>query len=67
VINLLRKEVAKGGRDGVRAGELLLAYGYGRPVATMNIRKITSVADLTDEELAAILGEEANDAPSATH
>jgi hypothetical protein len=29
VINLLRKEV-EGGRDGVRAGELLLAYGYKR-------------------------------------
>jgi hypothetical protein len=52
----------------IRAGELLLAYGYGRPVQTMSVRKVTSVTDLTDEELAAILGEdEAGDAASAAH
>jgi hypothetical protein len=65
---MLRKEVAKGGRDGVCAGELLVAYGYGRLVQIMNVRKIMSVADLTDEELAAIRGEdEAGEAASATH
>jgi hypothetical protein len=64
---MLREEVAKGGRDGVRAGELLLAYGYGRPVQTMNLRKITSVSDLTDDELVAILGDDVSDTGTATH
>ena len=33
---------------------MLLAYGYGRPVRTHNVRKVTRVEDLTDDELAAI-------------
>ena len=68
VLAMLVKEVTEGGKDRVRAGELLWAYGHGRPVATMNIRKITSVADLTDEELVAILGgDEAGNGASTTH
>ena len=35
----------------VAAASTLLAYGYGRPTQTMNVRKISSWADLTDEEL----------------
>jgi hypothetical protein len=67
VLAMLVKEVTEGGKHRVRAGELLWAYGHGRPVQTMNVRKITSVADLTDEELAAIVGEDdAKDAASAT-
>jgi hypothetical protein len=68
VLAMLVKEVTEGGKDRVRAGELLWAYGHGRPVATINIRKITSVADLTDEELVAILGgDEAGNGASTTH
>jgi hypothetical protein len=36
------------------ASELLLAYRHGRPAQTMSMRKITSVTELTDEELAVI-------------
>jgi hypothetical protein len=68
VLAMLVKEVTEGGKHRVRAGELLWAYGHGRPVQTMNVRKITSVADLTDEELAAIVGEDdGRDAASTTH
>ena len=35
---------------------ILLAYGYGRPVQTTNMRVIRDVANLTDEELRAIAG-----------
>jgi hypothetical protein len=67
VLAMLVKEMTEGGKDRVRAAELLLAYGYERPVQTMNLRKITSIADLTDEELAVILGEEVRDATNTAH
>lgn len=46
----------------VPAAALLLAYGYGRPTQNINHRVIRSFADLTDEELAAIVAQgEADD------
>jgi hypothetical protein len=44
-------------RGHIRAVELLLAYGHGRPVQTTNVRKITSIQDLSDEELQALMAE----------
>lgn len=41
--------------DRVNAANSLLAYGYGKPQSNVTIRKITSMADLTDEELAMIV------------
>lgn len=41
-------------KERVRAAEILLAYGYGRPVQAMNVRKITSVEQLTEAELQVI-------------
>lgn len=38
----------------VAACQVLLDRGFGRPESTINVRKITSVRDLSDEELAAI-------------
>lgn len=38
----------------VAAANTLLAYGYGKPATTVNLRVITSIADLSTEELEAI-------------
>jgi Family of unknown function (DUF5681) len=38
----------------------------GRPVQTMNVRKITCIADLTDDELRAIVGDDAAATSSGT-
>jgi hypothetical protein len=38
----------------VQAANVLLAYGYGRPVQTQNVRVIPSMVDLTTEELKAL-------------
>lgn len=38
----------------LKAIELLLAYGHGRPVQTQNVRVVRSLSDLTDEELEAL-------------
>jgi len=35
----------------VHAATILLAYGYGRPQQTINVRKIKSIDDLDEEEL----------------
>lgn len=40
----------------MEALKLALAYGYGRPVQTQNIRVIRQLADLSDEELAVLAG-----------
>jgi hypothetical protein len=45
----------------VAAATVLLAYGYGRPVQSMQIRVIKSVEDLTDTELRALAGIEQPD------
>jgi hypothetical protein len=37
-----------------RAAEILLAYGFGRPLQTTQLRVIRSIDDLTDEEVAAL-------------
>jgi Family of unknown function (DUF5681) len=58
-IATLVRALSSGSRDAIRAAEILLAYSRGRPVHTMNVRKITSIGDLTDEELAAIVDEAA--------
>lgn len=39
----------------VSAGDRIMAYGYGKPVARIEHRIIRTVGDLTDEELAGIL------------
>jgi hypothetical protein len=49
--------MASGGREALRAAELVLAYRYGRPVQSVNGRVIRSVPDLTDEELQALMAE----------
>lgn len=36
----------------VHAATVLLAYGYGKPQQTVNVRRINSVEDLDDDELA---------------
>lgn len=38
----------------IPAVTLILAYGYGRPVQTQNVRVIRGMADLTEEELIAL-------------
>ena len=43
------------GTDRVPAAMGLLAYGYGRPVQTQNIRVIRSLEDLSEAELRAIV------------
>ncbi len=40
-----------------RAAEILLDRGWGRPSQTMNMRKISCLEDLTDEELTALAAE----------
>jgi hypothetical protein len=42
-------------KDAVAAANLILAYGYGRPVQNVNARVIRSMGDLSDEELQAII------------
>lgn len=46
----------------VAAATILLAYGYGRPVQTMNLRRIREIGDLDEEELVALAG--TKEAPS---
>lgn len=41
--------------DRIRCIELLFERGFGKPVQTVNHRVIHSVADLSDDELAALL------------
>jgi hypothetical protein len=45
----------------VAAASVLLAYGYGKPAQTLNVRKITSVHDLTDDELAILAQADTSD------
>lgn len=40
--------------EAVPAANSLLAYGYGRPQQTVNIRKIGNWEDLSEEELTAL-------------
>lgn len=53
----------------VHAANLMLAYGFGKPVARIDHRVIRSPSDLTDEELAAIIasGEEAETGQELMH
>lgn len=48
---------SKIGDERLKAANTILAYGFGRPVARVDMRVIRSAADLTDEELAAIVAE----------
>lgn len=50
------REALKRPRDCVAAANTLLAYGYGRPVQTQNIRVIRSFEDLSEEELRQLAG-----------
>ena len=43
-------------RERVTAAAILLAYGYGRPVQTQNVRVIHSIEDLSEEELMQLAG-----------
>ena len=51
----LRVAMAAGGTEGVSAAGLVLAYAYGRPVQTQNLRVIRALDDLTEAELRAIV------------
>jgi hypothetical protein len=57
----------EGHRHQIRGIELMLAYDLGRPVQTQNVRTIRSFADLTDEELAALVSEGEADAAGIRH
>jgi hypothetical protein len=57
----------KNPRERVAAANVLLGYGYGRPVQTQNVRTIRSFADLTDEEIAALVSEGEADASGIRH
>lgn len=48
-------EALKVSGERVPAAALIMAYGYGKPVARIEHRIIRTVGDLTDEELAGIL------------
>jgi hypothetical protein len=41
-------------QERVRAADILLAYGYGRPQQTVNVRRILDIGELDDEELLAL-------------
>jgi hypothetical protein len=56
---------------GVAAASALLDRGYGKPMQTLNVRRIKDIADLDDAELAMLAGItidgeaiEAQDAPA---
>ena len=49
-------EALKDPRTKVYAATALLDRGYGRPVQTQNVRVIRDISDLSDDELAAIIG-----------
>lgn len=53
----------------VMAGDRIMAYAYGKPVARIDHRIIRSTADLSDEELAALIasGDEAADGQELVH
>lgn len=59
-VGALVAALAKPG-ERVPAANVLLAYGYGRPAQTQNVRVIRSIEDLTDAELAALSRREAGD------
>jgi hypothetical protein len=41
----------------VQAANVILAYGYGKPATSVNLRVIRSVEDLSEEELRVLAGE----------
>jgi hypothetical protein len=51
------RQALKRNEHAVSAATLLLAYGYGKPASTINVRQITDLADLTEDELRAIAGD----------
>ena len=51
------RQALKRNEHAVAAATLLLAYGYGKPASTINVRQITDLADLTEDELRAIAGD----------
>lgn len=51
----------------VAAATILLAYGYGRPVQTMHLRKIRDIGDLDDDELAILAGTEQEETRGTKH
>lgn len=53
-------EALKKPGERVPAANVLLAYGYGRPVLTQNMRVIRSVEDLSDAELTALVAQGEN-------
>ena len=57
----------KNSGERVAAAQVLLAYGYGRPIQTQNVRVIRSMADLTDEELAALAAGDRAEEESIRH
>ena len=51
----LRKALKSPG-ERVPAANLLLSYAYGKPASNLNMRVITSVQDLSEDELLALAG-----------
>ena len=50
----------------VAAAQIILAYAYGRPMQNINARLIRSVEDLSEKELLAIAGLQAEDGGDGT-
>jgi hypothetical protein len=67
VLDVLRKRLHTA-KDSVAASKLILAYGFGQPVQTINARVIRSMSDLSDEELQALIAAgEADAAAESVH
>lgn len=56
IIEALRQSLKTSG-DRVAAANTLLAYGYGRPIQSVNHRVIRSWSELTGEELDALIAQ----------
>lgn len=51
----------------VQASGLILAYGFGKPVARIDHRVIRSISDLHDEELLAVMASADDEAGESLH
>jgi hypothetical protein len=53
-VDALMEALRSGTERSVRAAEVLCAYGYGRPVQTSIVRRVTDFGELDDDELLAL-------------
>lgn len=63
VLAEIRDNRKAAGAARTRASEILLDRGFGKPIQTLHHRVIKSVADLSDEEIAALLADETPETP----